>query len=87
MPCADCLPGAMEPVSRRFSLRQSECPGGGGIRCSLRAMWRGYWRSRAERATVFMLQSLGDRTLKDLGIDRTEVESVVYCADDRRRGM
>ena len=34
-----------------------------------------------------MLQSLGDRTLKDLGIDRTEVESVVYCADDRRRGM
>ena len=86
MPCADCLPGAMEPVPRRFSMRQSECLGG-RIRCTLRAMWRGYWRRRAERATVFMLQSLDDRALKDLAIDRTEIPSVVHegCQGRRHR--
>lgn len=48
--------------------------------------WKAYWTGRARRATVLLLKSLDTRTLKDIGIDRSEIESVVYgCPDDRRR--
>lgn len=48
--------------------------------------WAAYWSGRARRATVVMLQSLDGRTLKDIGIDRSEIESVIYGQpDDRRR--
>jgi uncharacterized protein YjiS (DUF1127 family) len=40
--------------------------------------WAAYWAHRAERATVAMLRSLDDRALKDIGLDRSEIESVVY---------
>ena len=40
---------------------------------------------RAQRATVLMLRSLDGRTLKDIGIDRSEIESVVYGRPDDRR--
>ena len=49
-----------------------------------RRAWSGYWTRRAERATVAILQSLNDRTLKDIGLDRSEIESVVYGPGDRR---
>ena len=45
-----------------------------------RQAWSGYWTRRAERATVALLQSLNDRTLKDIGLDRSEIESVVYSS-------
>lgn len=45
---------------------------------ALRDAWRGYWRCRAERATVSILHALDDRALKDIGIHRCEIESVVY---------
>jgi uncharacterized protein YjiS (DUF1127 family) len=58
------------------------------IRCTLGTMWRNYWRRRVERATVFMLQSLDDRTLKDIAVNRSEIKSVVYgSACDRRHRM
>ncbi len=87
MPCVDCLPGALEPGSGsgQPSMPQGGCIGG-RIRCTLRTMWRSYWRRRVERATVFMLQSLDARALKDIGIDRSEIESVVYAHCGRRRG-
>ena len=45
----------------------------------VRSAWAGYWVRRAERATVFALHALDDRTLKDIGMDRSEIESVVYA--------
>jgi len=48
-------------------------------------LWATYWSGRAQRATVLMLQSLDGRTLKDIGIDRSEIESVVYGRPDDRR--
>jgi uncharacterized protein YjiS (DUF1127 family) len=45
-----------------------------------RQAWSGYWTRRAERATAAILQSLDDRTLKDIGLDRSEIDSVVYSS-------
>jgi uncharacterized protein YjiS (DUF1127 family) len=48
--------------------------------------WRAYWDWRARKATVFILHSLDRRTLGDIGVDPSEIESLVWCeACDRRR--
>lgn len=83
MSCAESLPGTHWPTSERRSAPRS-LPLGRRIRSAFRGAWRAYWRHRAERATLFMLQSLDERTLKDIGIDRSEIVSVVYGARDRR---
>ena len=52
----------------------------------LQAAWRGYWARRAQKATVLILQSLDERTLRDIGISSAEIESCVYGKTrDRRR--
>lgn len=45
---------------------------------AVRSGWAGYWTRKAERATVLVLRSLDSRTLKDIGLHRSEIESVVY---------
>ena len=40
--------------------------------------WRAYWHRRAKRVTVELLQSLDDRTLRDIGVGRNEIGSLVY---------
>jgi uncharacterized protein YjiS (DUF1127 family) len=42
-----------------------------------KGLWRAYWRRRSERATIAVLHALGDNVLHDIGIDRSEIESVV----------
>jgi uncharacterized protein YjiS (DUF1127 family) len=44
-----------------------------------RQAWAAYWRRRAANAAAAMLRTLDDRTLKDLGLDRSEIDSVVHC--------
>jgi uncharacterized protein YjiS (DUF1127 family) len=44
----------------------------------LRRWWWAYWLHRSQRATVIMLSSLDPRVLRDIGIDRSEIDSVVY---------
>jgi len=49
-------------------------------------LWQGYLERRAQRATVRILQSLDARTLKDIGISRGEINSIVYDnRNDRAR--
>ena len=40
--------------------------------------WNGYWDYRANRAAVVLLQSMDGQALHDIGINRSEIESVVY---------
>ena len=53
-----------------------------------RRAWTRYWTSRAARATVGILSALDDCTLKDIGLDRSEIGSIVYgdCRQRRRGG-
>lgn len=53
---------------------------------SLRRAWRGYWERRARRATILILCSLDERTLRDIGISPSEIQSCVYSpSGDRLR--
>jgi uncharacterized protein YjiS (DUF1127 family) len=51
-----------------------------------RRAWARYWARRAAHATVAVLHSLDDRALKDIGLDRSEIESVVYSERRARVG-
>jgi len=46
--------------------------------------WRAYAKHRECRAAVHELYALDDRSLRDIGISRSEIESVVYGADATR---
>jgi uncharacterized protein YjiS (DUF1127 family) len=60
----------------------------GGIASLIAKVWRAYWDWRVKRTTVLVLHALDRRTLHDIGIDPSEIESLVYHAgrDRRRRG-
>jgi uncharacterized protein YjiS (DUF1127 family) len=48
-----------------------------GVTQRIWSRWEAYWTRRAKRATVALLRGLDDRVLHDIGIDRSEIESVV----------
>jgi uncharacterized protein YjiS (DUF1127 family) len=83
MACADTLEGSLHPAPQSFDARRTRSLRhrvGGAVQLA----WRAHWRRRAARATLHILRSLDDRTLKDIGIDRSEIGSVVCGARDRR---
>jgi len=51
---------------------------------ALSAMWCGHITWQAKRATIAVLHELDERTLKDIGLDRSEIESVVLGATGER---
>ena len=51
----------------------------------IRRAWYAYWDWRARKATVLLLSALDQRTLHDIGIASSEIESLVYGAGDRCR--
>jgi uncharacterized protein YjiS (DUF1127 family) len=55
----------------------AEGPTGNKVLDLTRRAWSRYWTRRAAQATVAMLHALDDRALKDIGLDRSEIESVV----------
>ena len=57
----------------------------GGAAGLVRKAWRAYWDRRARRLTVMILNSLDARTLHDIGISPSEIESLVRCTAGQRR--
>jgi uncharacterized protein YjiS (DUF1127 family) len=55
------------------------------VASALQSVWAAYWAHKAERATALILHSLDDRTLKDIGMDRSEIESVAHNPGRERR--
>jgi uncharacterized protein YjiS (DUF1127 family) len=53
----------------------------------IRKAWRAYWDRRARKVTALLLRSLDRRTLHDIGIEPSEIESLIYGRGegDRRR--
>lgn len=49
-----------------------------GLAHAVKGLWRGYWEHRAKKASVRLLRSLDNRTLDDIGMHRSEIESYVY---------
>ncbi len=47
--------------------------------------WRAFRYRRRQQATIRVLKSLDDRTLKDIGLARNEIESVVSTQAAERR--
>jgi uncharacterized protein YjiS (DUF1127 family) len=65
----------MSSNSRTLSLQSQPTH---GLAQTLWTWWEGFWTRRAKLATVALLRGLDDRVLHDIGIDRSEIESVVY---------
>jgi uncharacterized protein YjiS (DUF1127 family) len=49
-------------------------------------LWNAYWDRQARRATAVMLYALSDRTLADIGVDRSEIESLRLSSRKPRSG-
>ena len=58
---------------------------GSASKAFLRRAWDGYWNWRARRATIDILNALDERTLHDIGIGASEIESTVYGHRGHRR--
>ena len=56
-----------------------------GIGSLIARGWRAYRGWRVRRATILILRSLDRRMLHDIGIDPSEIESLVYDAGRERR--
>ena len=41
-------------------------------------LWRTYWQHRTHRAAILMLQALDDRTLADIGLNRSQIVPAVF---------
>ena len=51
----------------------------------VRKAWQAYWDWRARRATAEILRTLDSRTLRDIGLTHSEIDSVVRERFGERR--
>ena len=56
-----------------------------GITSRLKRIYQAFHDWQARRATREILRSLDGRTLKDIGLDVNEIDSIVFAEHDERR--
>jgi uncharacterized protein YjiS (DUF1127 family) len=67
-----------------WSARQ-RAAAGGALKAGLRRAWQAYWAWQQRRTTVRILSSLDERTLRDIGINPSEISSYAYGDPEQRR--
>jgi uncharacterized protein YjiS (DUF1127 family) len=73
-------------MTRHFAARAFAQPSPAARRTGFaRSWWRTYWDWRARKTTILLLHALDRRTLRDIGIDPSEIESLVTGGGDRCR--
>jgi uncharacterized protein YjiS (DUF1127 family) len=55
------------------------------LKSRIRRAWRAYWEWQRRRTTVRILSALDERTLRDIGMDPSEITSYAYGDPDQRR--
>jgi uncharacterized protein YjiS (DUF1127 family) len=55
------------------------------IASHVRVLWQRYWEWRATQAMVFLLSTLDDRMLKDIGVDRSDIEAIAQALGYTKR--
>ena len=58
---------------------------GGALKTGLVRAWQAYWVWQQRRTTVRILSSLDERTLRDIGINPSEISSYAYGDPEQRR--
>ncbi len=68
----------MRPFQSASTINSSSASLGLRFRQVLRRAWFGYWRWWIQRVTIRRLQELDDHLLKDIGVDRSEIDSIAH---------
>jgi uncharacterized protein YjiS (DUF1127 family) len=58
---------------------------GAGLKSRLQRAWVAYWEWQRRRTTVRILSALDERTLRDIGINPSEITSYAYGDPEQRR--
>jgi uncharacterized protein YjiS (DUF1127 family) len=58
---------------------------GVGLKDRLYQVWQAYWEWQGRRTTVRILSALDERTLRDIGINPSEITSYAYGDPEQRR--
>ena len=53
----------------------------GRLVAATQTLWNHFWRERRLRATMRTLHRLSDHSLKDIGLERDRIESVIRARD------
>jgi uncharacterized protein YjiS (DUF1127 family) len=56
-----------------------------GLKGRLLRVWQAYWEWQRRRTTVRILSALDERTLRDIGINPSEITSYAYGDPEQRR--
>lgn len=73
------------PGRARVSLGASLPALGKRLAARAQRLWAAYWDRQARRATALTLEALDDRTLKELGLRRSEIRPAVFGESVDRR--
>jgi uncharacterized protein YjiS (DUF1127 family) len=73
------------PSTSHAALFQEQQPHLSALASAIAVRWSRYQQARRHRATARLLDSLSNRTLKDIGIDRSEIGSLAARPHERWR--